>query len=245
MNSQSYTDLFTFRGGEYDRAMRLNPSARDQEFIQAIEKVNLANGMKVIDVPAGGEYLRSFLPDGIIYLPHEPCDTFYRQNNDTAYNSLLPLPFEENGGDVLFSIAGVHHLEDKTELFNEFFRVLRKKGILVLSDVREDSKVAKFLDNYVGSNNTTGHKGIFLHSQTASELKKSGFSIISDTIESFYWIFDDILSMGIFCNTLFDIKNVSSKQTVDAIMEYLGIDKFPDAKVGMRWELHTIVAQKS
>ncbi|MBV5320307.1 MAG: methyltransferase domain-containing protein [Sulfuricurvum sp.] len=245
MNSQSYTDLFTLRGGEYDRAMRLNPSARDQEFLQAIEKVNLTNGMKVIDVPAGGEYLRSFLPDGIIYFPHEPCDTFYRQNNDIASNSLLPLPFEENGADVLFSIAGVHHLEDKTELFNEFFRVLGKTGTLVLSDVREDSKVAKFLDNYVGSNNTTGHQGIFLHSQTASELKKSGFSIISDTIESFYWIFDDILSMGIFCNTLFDIKKVSSKQTVDAIIEYLGIDEFPDGKVGMRWELHTIVARKS
>jgi len=242
--NQDYIELFSLRGSQYDQAMKLYPNGRNQEFLQALGNVSLSEGMRVVDVPSGGEYLRRFLPSEVIYLPHEPCDTFYREGNKNS-DSLLPLPFESEEADVLFSIAGIHHLEDKTELFREFFRVLKQGGTAVLSDVRKGSKVATFLDGYVGTCNSTGHQGIFLDERTVGELEQCGFSVVSESLVPFDWIFEDENAMGFFCNTLFDITKASVEDTIEAIKNQLGIKKLPDGRVGMNWELLTIVIRKS
>jgi len=114
----------------------------------------------------------------------------------------------------------------------------------VLSDVQEDSKVANFLDGFMGEHNSTGHKGIFLNHQTPEILSKNGFEIISAGVEKFHWVFDSVEDVAIFCNILFDMCHSDMPKTMESIRTNLGIVELPNNQIGMNWELMTIVARK-
>ena len=251
--NKNYEELFRTRGSAYDRAMQHYPHAREQEFMQAVDRADLRPGMVVADVPAGGGYLKDYLPDGCIWRGHEPCASFIAagsalntpasHNTPVTNSSLLPLPWPDNSVDVALSIAGVHHLEDKRSLFAELHRVVKPGGRFVLSDVAEGTAVARFLDGYVGDNNSTGHEGVFLSENTLMELQEAGWRIFSNEYVGFHWIFNDRKAMGAFCNGLFDICQRTVEETLIAIESELGVDRLPDGRLGMRWGLKTIVAQ--
>lgn len=243
---KTYNELFQFRGSSYDLAMQSFPDARDQEFLQVMKYASPDEGMIVADVPAGGGYFKRYLPQGVIWLPHEPCSSFinHRHSSRDKQSSapLLPLPWEHNMVDILFSIAGIHHIENKIPLFKEFSRVLRPDGKLVISDVADGSPVALFLDEYVGKYNSTGHDGIFLGDDTFNQLEISGWLCESSSIEKFYWIFNNRTDMARFCHGLFDISKTDYEHTIHEIEKRLGVVDFPDGRVGMNWSLMTISA---
>lgn len=243
---KSYEELFAQRGSRYDQAMRLYPEARDEEFLQVINRADIRSGNRVGDVPAGGGYLTRYLPDNVVWLPHETCHGFHQGNPEHLpfTTDLLPLPWGDNDIDVLLSIAGVHHIEDKMPLYREFFRVVKPGGHLVLSDVGEGSPVTAFLDDYVGRYNSTGHEGVWLNASTPAELEQCGWHIRSAEQVDFYWRFRNENSMVDFCHQLFDITRASAAQTLAAIDDYLGIHEFTDGTLGMKWSLLTIRADK-
>lgn len=243
---KTYDELFSQRGSRYDQAMRLYPAARDEEFLQVIERAGIQPGSRVGDVPAGGGYLKRYLADDVIWLPHESCRGFKPEAGDphALHESLLPLPWQDNSLDVLLSIAGVHHVDDKLPLYREFFRVVRPGGRLVLSDVGAGSGVPAFLDDYVGRYNSTGHEGIWLNDATAGELQACGWQVRSAAEVPFFWRFSDENSMVDFCHRLFDIDKASAAQTLAAIDQYLGIEEFSDGTLGMKWSLMTLSADK-
>ncbi|MCG8669450.1 MAG: class I SAM-dependent methyltransferase [Pseudomonadales bacterium] len=236
-----YESIFHTRGSAYDNAMHQFPNARDQEFQQVIDRARIRDNCAIIDVPAGGQYLKGHLPESCNYQPHEPCSTF--TGSDIA-SQLLPLPFSNKSADIAISLAGVHHIEDKEPLFKDIFRVIKPQGQFILSDVTHDSPVAHFLDEYVGKHNSTGHNGIYLDENTASEIQQAGWSIQSKEQVNYHWKFDNKEDMAQFCNTLFDLRNTSIKQTINAIDDYLKIDTLPKDRIGMRWSLMTICALK-
>jgi len=111
----NYEDIFTQRGGSYHRAMQLWPEARANDFLLPLQWLVPQPGERLLDVPAGGGYLRKYLPDGCEWLGHEPCDAFEGQGQGPAHGleqSLLPLPFADASAQCAISIAGVHHLSD-------------------------------------------------------------------------------------------------------------------------------------
>jgi len=249
---QSYDQLFNLRGSAYDRAMRRFPDARKEEFNQAIERARLIAGMRVADVPAGGGYLARYLPAGCEWLGHEPCGSFHahegqRDGANSALPSvpLLPLPWSDDSIDVALSIAGIHHLEDKCAFFQELWRVVKPTGRVVISDVSVNSPVAAFLDGFVGDHNSTGHEGVFISESTVEELNQCGWRILSSEVVRFHWCFDTGENMAAFCHDLFDVRAASIEETAHAIGEQLGVDCLPGNRRGMRWELMTVVAEKS
>ncbi|MDN7126956.1 class I SAM-dependent methyltransferase [Pseudidiomarina sp. 1APR75-33.1] len=267
---KSYQEHFEQRGSAYDKAMLRFPKARQQEFEQVIAAAQITAGMTVIDVPAGGAYLREFLPADVNYQAHEPCASFTNHGiappptgaaptgsgtpkqeraalaeNDALPQGglpLLPLPWRDGEVDAAVSLAGVHHLDDKVPLFKELKRVLKPGGRLALSDVAKNSKVAKFLDGYVGDNNSTGHEGLFLDRDTLTELEQAGFAIEQRHQNDFHWIFPDRYSMAAFCHELFDLQKSTIADTQRAIENELGVTEYPDGRVGMHWSLMTIAA---
>lgn len=244
---KSYHELFEERGSAYDRAMRSHPHARDEEFMQAVRRAELRSGQIVADVPAGGGYLCNYLPPGCQWRGHEPCASF--SENGGSHGAaltqvpLLPLPWEDASVDTALSIAGVHHLDDKEPLFREFLRVVRPGGRLVVSDVAAGSKVARFLDGYVGDNNSTGHEGVFLDRRSIDELRRAGWTLLSEEIVDFHWLFDDRQAMATFCHGLFDLCRSSVNDTLAAIEDQLGVDTLGNGRIGMRWQLMTVVAR--
>ena len=241
----SYQELFDQRGSAYDRAMRLYPNARKNEFMQAIEAAQLKHDMVVADVPAGGGYMQAFLPNGCIWQGHEPCASFgHHVINEGNITPLLPLPWANESVDAAISLAGLHHIEDKRPLFADLLRVVKPKGKLVISDVATDSKVAHFLDGYVGANNSTGHDGIYLDQHTLQDLAQVGWNIESSSMADFLWEFNGRQQMATFCHGLFVLRRSTEDETLDAIESILGVEELADGRVGMHWSLMTVVSYR-
>lgn len=244
---QSYSELFDQRGSSYDQAMLAFPEARRDEFLQLLTAVPPPPGARVGDVPAGGGYLRDFLPDGREWLGHEPCASFTNHGDahgDTASKPLLPLPWPDGHLDIAYSLAGVHHIDDKVPLFREIRRATRRGGRFVLSDVAEGGRVAHFLDDFVGRWNSTGHEGVYLGPPTLAELEDSGWRVERHGINDFPWRFANRRDMAAFCGKLFDIRGIDSDGIVEAIETMLGAEPLPGGGIGMRWSLMTVVAVK-
>lgn len=238
-----YVTIFDRRGHSYHRAMQHDPGVRRFEFRQAINRAPLRDGQTLVDVPAGGSYLRPYLPPCCHYLGHEPSQGFQEPDaSEGAGQDLLPLPWANERADGAFSIAGVHHLLDKRPLFRELARVVAHSGFFILSDVEEGSAVARFLDEFVGAHNSTGHQGYFLGPTTADDLKQSGWTIHTDEQVSFHWVFPNLPSMCRFCRELFELRiDDSTLQTT--LSHRLGVDESVDGDaIGLRWQLRTLVA---
>lgn len=244
---QSYTDLFDTRGAPYDRAMQRYPDARRAEFLQVITQANITPGMRVGDVPSGGGYLRSYLPDGAIWEGHEPCSSFGHHSageREGTSSPLLPLPWDDASLDAVVSLAGIHHLEDKSALFSDIYRVLKPGGQFVLSDVAEGSPPALFLDGFVDQYNSTGHDGRYLGQHTLDALNIAGWAITSYDMQNFTWNFSDRDALGDFACLLFDICKSTPLATAQAIEQNLGIEETSDGQIGMNWSLMTILCTK-
>ncbi|MGE0667646.1 MAG: class I SAM-dependent methyltransferase [Sphingomonadales bacterium] len=236
----NYEELFQLRGATYDGAMTRFPDARREEFLNTIARAGLGSGARVADVPAGGGYLARYLPSDCTWLGHEPCASFGHGATELD-RDLLPLPWSDASIDAALSIAGVHHLDDKTPLFAELARVVRPGGRLVLADVHEASAVAQFLDGWVDRHNSTGHVGSYLGDHTLGELRRSGWEVLSAERVPFHWRFSSVTDMGEFAHRLFDLRTSAPSETARTIAADLGVDALADG-IGMRWELYMVTA---
>lgn len=242
---ETYADIFAIRGSRYDQAMRKHPFVREEEFQQIILRANLNKNEIIADVPAGGGYLKNFLPANLKPKEHEPCSDFNAHSIlPDDKNTLLPLPWESGSIDTVFSLAGVHHMDIKKSFFKEVYRVLKPEGSFVLSDVSENSSVANFLDEYIGSTNSTGHDGVYLNEQTLIDIKNSHLKIQTKEQVDFHWNFDDLKHMASFCQELFDIVKGTKQDTIEAINKYLTTTQLENGNIGMKWSLMTIVSKK-
>ena len=241
---KSYSDLFNIRGSSYDFAMRLFPHARDEEFLQMINTVKIKNNWTVADIFSGGGYLKKYLSPNIKLIEYEPCVSFHKKNLKPDSNINFLLPFENKSVDASFSLAGLHHIENKIEIFNEVFRICKDSANFVISDVVLGSNVSKFLDNFVGSNNSTGHEGAYLSDQTLRELELAGWTVMNSSIKKFFWKFSGLFDLVFFAKKLFDINQASFDEIEKRLKKELGVEYLDDGKIGLHWELMTIQAKK-
>lgn len=238
----NYEDIFKARGAAYALAMRRWPDARAAEFQLPIRKLAPAAGAVVIDIPSGGGDLARYLPSGVRWHGHEPCATFFSDAPVARDAALLPLPWPDGFADAAFSIAGVHHLDDRAPLYREIGRVLRPGGRCIVADVHRDSRVARFLDDFVGRHNSTGHAGRYLSASEIDVLQSGGLAVRSAQRLHYRWWFDSHASLGEFCRLLFDLRDVGTDEVVDAAATMLGVTE-AGGRVGLAWDLFMICAE--
>ncbi|NJK62121.1 MAG: hypothetical protein HC921_05015 [Synechococcaceae cyanobacterium SM2_3_1] len=77
MSLDLYRDTFNHRGASYHRAMQKYPAARDREFQLLFADLDLSQVHTVIDIPAGGGYLRRYLPKEIELVEYDPSGDFF------------------------------------------------------------------------------------------------------------------------------------------------------------------------
>lgn len=244
---QSYEQIFKERADAYHKAMELYPTARDREFQLAIDAADIKAGETVCDAPAGGGYLRTYLPEDVRkYIAVEPAPDFAGHCPSDSDNQLVRSPLnsiaiESESVDVLVSLAGTHHLEDKTVFFREAARILKPRGRFVIADAETGTGTDRFLNQFVDQHNSMGHKGIFLGEQTIDEITDSGFEIRSDELVNYPWSFDRREDMGIYCKLLFGMDLADPATISQDIEDLLGL--MPGTgSVNMAWCLRYIVA---
>jgi len=244
---QSYEQIFSKRADAYQKAMELYPNARDREFQLAVEAADIKTGEVICDAPAGGGYLRAYLPDDIqSYLAVETAPDFtvhcpMGENDRTVQSPLDQMDLEDNSVDVCINLAGSHHLQDKTTFFHEAARILKPGGRFVIADAQTGTSADRFLNQYVNQNNSMGHEGMFLDENTAEEISTCGFTIRTDKLINFPWSFESRDDMGVYCKLLFGIDLAIPENVVKAIDGLLGYIPGP-GKVNMAWNLRYIMA---
>jgi SAM-dependent methyltransferase len=243
-NNDAYAESFKLRGSKYDQAMKLVPDSRQEEFIAVTEELADLDSGIVLDVPAGGEYLRDYLPNRFTYLPYERVSSFQDTPIVGTDHGLLPFPQSSDAIDAVVSVAGVHHFENKLPLFEEMARVTAPGGFLVLADVHRESPVAGFLDGYINTHNSTGHEGYYLDNKTLEELEKCGWNVISAKRKHYHWGFASLSQLTTYCHLLFDITHYDFEQTRIQLEQDLGLDVLSSSRVGLRWDLYVVTATK-
>lgn len=239
----NYKDIFDERGAAYHRAMQQWPTARSNDFLQPLAWLTPAPGATVLDAPAGGGYLQRYLPPTCRYIGHEPSTGFTDHAGVTAAE-LLPLPVADSSVDCAYSIAGLHHVENKSGFYTELERVLRPGGQALVADVHRDSAVAVFLDDFVGRYNSTGHQGYFLDNNTTREISAAGLTIERAERNSYCWWFDDRTEMADFCTLLFDIRSADTSTVTAALASGPGIRE-SNNRIGLNWELYFVLVTKT
>lgn len=244
--THDYKEIFTKRGGDYHKAMLSCPLARNKEFEQIVKIAEISDGMKVIDCPSGGGYLRNYIEHDIDLVPVEFTNAF----NDRAEKGEILLspdgkiPLDDNIGDRVISLAGLHHKDNLQLFLHEIYRCLKPEGLFAVSDVLLGSDVDRFLNIFVHENSTMGHEGKFLIPDVfCEELSKVGFKVKSIDRVNYNWQFYSIAQMVEFCKLLFGIDKASDSQVEGGIREYLGVNE-ENGTYNMPWELLFVSALK-
>jgi len=67
-------------------------------------------------------------------------ENYLNERIDFRLGNVEHLPFLDNSIDFLLSTFSLHHWQDPLRAFNEFFRVLRDEGTLLIFDFRRDAR---------------------------------------------------------------------------------------------------------
>jgi SAM-dependent methyltransferase len=222
-----YSAIFGVRGEEYASASEHWPDVRDQELCSFARLLDVQTDETVLDAPAGDGSLRKYLPAQCFYSALDPCPAFLKRCRNKGiqchHGSLRESGLESSGFDVIGSLTGLHHEEGRKEIYEEWFRLLKPGGRLVIMDVEQDSKVGYFLNNFVDAWNSLGHKGDFLADSDLRDIETSGLRLVSVERQSYHWAASTSSDMACYMRELFglDLKP-STEQITSGLVASLG-----------------------
>lgn len=239
---EDYEAIFTARGHAYHEAMTRWPDARAEELRLLLDRLDPQPGELLLDAPAGGGYLASWLPAGVRYLAIEPAQPFFERcptgpDRRRLQNPLDKIALPDGSVDVVASLAGLHHAPDVDAIFAELVRVLRPGGRLGVADVRAGSAPGRFLNGFVNEHNSLGHRGAFFGADLAERLRAAGLVDVVDAAVPLRWRFVDVDALVGFIERLFGIDRASGAEIRDAAERVLGIEPLAGGGVALRWEL--------
>lgn len=215
----------------YDLGDRVSPLARAEERQIMIDLLGIEPHHVVVDVPAWGGYLAEGItnvsnPKQIICV--EPSNRFAASIDsrfDVRCASQMALPLVDATADRLGSLVGLHHLPDKLAFVRECVRVVKPGGRIALSEVVEDSAVAKFLNGPVHHYTTNGHKGAFVKpGELQTLLVDAGCTLATERFYHLFWRFTSLEDLARFARGLLGLAKATEEQTLEAIRDHFELD---------------------
>lgn len=225
MAEHYYEEIFKQNGASYHRAMELWPAARDEEFEAVISYLTRLSGGRILDVPAGGGYLKRYLPQGWSYLGRDFSGGFGSAHNLVVKCSEIDLGVAESSFDTVICLAALHHVENREAFFNAVKSVLKPGGTFLIGDVIKGTKEADFLNGFVDQWNHLGHDGDFIaEDRDVAQLEMSGFEVQFKG-HDYHWNFDDKAQAMDYFRHLFTLnKNPTDHDLEKALYKLGGID---------------------
>ncbi len=242
--AKTYQEIFQARGASYDHAMQHFPNARDEEFQALLASAKIKPHEVICDFPSGGNYLPRYLPQPHTLYAVEQCPQFITKplpSDGTVIIVSDPenLGLSSNSIDCFVSLAGIHHMDDKTALFSEMKRLLKPGGRFCIGDVHSQSPVAAFLDTVVDRYNSQGHQGVYLNETTCETLRQLGLTVTDATLTKYHWNFKDLDELVEYCSLLFGMDQMVPADFIDETEALLNIEQ-DGAGCHLQWELFFI-----
>lgn len=218
-----YRQIFQKRANDYHYAMQQYPNARAREFTNLISGTNFSTIAKVLDIPSGGGYLKNYLPKHVNVTFADFSEGFI--NDDIQLVSPEILPFESDSFDTIFCLSGLHHLSNVPQFVDECLRVSSKEGEFVFADVKKDTNVAVFLNEFVNEYNTLGHKGDFFCEDYFENYPSIQSNITACQYNEYPFFFHSEEDMISFFKLFFGLDKADETTIYEGVRDILGINK--------------------
>ena len=237
-----YEEIFNTNGTSYHSAMKLVPNARDTEFKTALSFLDLNPGDTLLDVPAGGGYLKAYCPDDIHYHGYDFSTCF--GHNDIGINKCTEtnIPMDDQSVDKIVCLAAMHHVEDRIGFYQEAKRLLKPNGRLVIADALLGSQQDYFLNSFVDQWTKLGHRGNFMQTtRETKDLASIGFETTFHD-QHYTWVFESPEQAKSYCRLLFTLNKNPTDSQIDDQLDKLGTKK-TSSQFLMNWSLGFITAK--
>ncbi|MES2973542.1 MAG: methyltransferase domain-containing protein [Pseudomonadota bacterium] len=231
-----YGDIFDLRGNAYAQAMVRWPAARDAEFAALFDEVSVLDGQRVLDVPAGGAYLRARLPQAQV------TELEFSEGFSAGVPVVQPLgdwavhlagagagPF-----DHVVCLAALHHIQEGDAFVRRLLTLLGPGGVLHMADVPLGSKVAGFLDGFVGRYNQTGHNGLYRAADPQAWARLGRVLRCEERVVP--WRFATDNDMLAFTAGLFGVRDCPMPELMHALETQVGVVRSAEG-VSLQWRL--------
>jgi SAM-dependent methyltransferase len=227
-----YSQIFDARGAMYHRAMGNHPQARKREFLELFARLPLAHGESVLDVPSGGGYLASWLPGAVAVTELELSAGFKPGNRVVeTYGKWDVGPF-----DRVVCLAGLHHIGEQERFVRQLVSLVRPGGVVHLADVDASTPLPRFLDEFVGRYNCTGHSGIYMNVDSFRDLP--GTRIRFSEVQPCTWQFASMDKLLEFSADLFGVVDCP-RRALGSALEEIGL-RDTEAGAELDWRLRYI-----
>lgn len=244
MVDKFYAEIFNHNGASYHQAMQQCPDARDEEFSIAVSllnlNLNLNSGDRLLDVPAGGGYLKPYLPESIAYQTLEFSKGF-NAKAQIQHCSETNLGIDEASVEKAICFAAMHHVENKLRFVQELRRSLVNGGTLLIGDVVMNSKEARFLNGFVNDWNSLGHCGDFIDFKRDTRLLQSAGFSVKKIVKYYHWNFDSEQRCHNYLRALFALDQQPSAAMLSQELTKLGVST-SDTQFQFSWSLGFLLA---
>lgn len=247
-------DFIGIRSKLYKECLQEFPHARDEEINIFIKHLQPQSNSVVIEVGTGSgalaEILAGLIPKGRLIVSDPSTEQLEElskaslPNVDVVNESSDNLGLKENIADAICSLGAMHHCMNKTKAFQNFFRILKKGGRLVIADVFHRSKLAKHFDTQVAKYCVTGHEVAFWTDEFAESLCSiTGFQKPEIRAMNVHWKFKSKENVGIFLYKIHAMTKTTTEECLRGAEEILGISKH-DGMYYLNWPLKIILTKK-
>ena len=240
----SYIDRFG-KGSALLHAYADDNSPRATEIKPLFDVMNLQDTQTVLNVPFEGNLLTQIqsVPNMEITLADFVVPESLKNWNivKTDFN-LKNIPSAYF--DIVLTIAGIHHLDNAEQL--QFLvatrRVLKTHGWLLMSEVKENSRTSRFLDQFVGNYTGTGHTGNYLKEDFVSVAALAGYTTIKRETIVCPWVFANEDVLFNWMSKFFGLSNISKQNLLSQVEDILGLNKETET-LTVNWELDFVFAK--
>lgn len=147
--------------------------------------------------------------------------------------------------DAVWSFGALHHCFDKTKALENFSRILKDKGRLVIADVWSSTKLADYFDRHVAEHCATGHEVAFWSDGFTTTLcKLNGFSKPEIYDLPLQWAFAKEADIGDFIYKFHAMTSTTPADCLQAAHELLGVYAQNDGSYRLNWPMKVFTATK-
>ncbi len=240
------------RASLYKECLREFPHARDED-IEVMKKYLAPKEDEIVlEIGAGSgffsETLSNMVKKLIVSDPSseqlEEVKKLQKKNVKLVEEGADVLTLEKEVVDAIWSFGAMHHCFNKTKSFQNFARILKKNGRLVIVDVWHGSKLAKHFDDKVAKFCVTGHEVAFWTDEFAESLC---FLSNLEKPKIYYldikWKFKNKDEIGTFLYKIHAMTKTTPQECLKGAEEILGIEE-KTGLYSLNWPMKVMISKK-